>query len=169
MAVHLDSIASNESMRTKPSRLPLLSLDRSVQLFPAHLTRLATFVVDAPDLTRSHLMHLSDHGNNHTKDMSQRTGQSTAPKGSNSNVFPSFTPGSKEFVPPYFLHPNMFHLISKSIPSLGKEALINEFHLERVTYLHIKLRSLLTADKIQIRGDLCICKSWSKYREGCAG
>lgn len=74
MAVHLDSIASNESMRTKPSHLPLLSLDRSVQLFPAHLTRLATFATDAPDLTPSQLMHLFDHGNTHTKDKSQTTG-----------------------------------------------------------------------------------------------
>lgn len=116
MAVDLDSIASKESMRTKPSHLPLLSLDRSVQLFPAHLTRLATFVIDAPDLTCSQLMPLSDHSNTHTKDMSQRTGQSTAPKGSNSNVFPSFIQVSKEFITPYFLHPNMFHLISKHIP-----------------------------------------------------
>ena len=70
MVVDLDSIASNESMRTKPSHLPLLSLDRSVQLFPAHLTRLATLVIDAPDLTRSQLMPLSDHSNTNTKEMS---------------------------------------------------------------------------------------------------
>lgn len=72
MAVHLDSIARKESTRTKPSHLPLLSLGRSVQLFPAHLTQVATFANDAPDLTPSQLMQFFDHGNTHTKTSHKR-------------------------------------------------------------------------------------------------
>jgi hypothetical protein len=37
--------------------------------------------------------------------------------------------------------------------SLGRKSFINECHLERVTYLYIKTKPLLTADETHIKGD----------------
>lgn len=154
-------------MRTKPSHLPLLSLDRSVQLFPAHLTRLATFAIDAPDLTPSQLMHRFDHGNTHTKDKSQTTDYwwINCSQGPQAQCLSEFHPSLQRICSPILPTSEHVSFDQQIHSSLGKEALIDEFHLERVTYPHVKLRSLL--DEIQIRGDPS--KSWGKSREGCAG
>lgn len=103
-------------MRAKHSYLPPISQNRSVQLFPAHLTQLATFDTDTPNLTLSKPVHLSGLGNTHAMDKSHNNwlANQRLPKAATlSNVFPSFTQISKELVLPHFLYLNMFHLTSE--------------------------------------------------------
>lgn len=92
-------------------------------------------------------MQLSGRG----MDKSWLIGESSALKGSKSNVFLDLRLQRNHSYASYTW--TCFWSVSIYQSSLGEELFVNEFHLEGVTYLYIEMKPLLTAVKTHIRGD----------------